>query len=499
VVDKVGIARYTVINALELAVKTAKDFTEFFYIGQTEIDMARREAIQDLVNKLGDAQERWWAVNERVRELDDAQRALRALIAQGDRIQAERQVFRQRAAAVVQGYRTRDAAFRLFRNEKLERYKTLFDLSARYALLAANAYDYETGLLGTRAGRDFRGRIIASRALGVVSDGEPQFAGSNTGDPGISSALAEMKADWDVVRGRLGINRPDTDSTTVSLRTEKERILPGTEGDTNWKDVLNRARTADILADSDVRRFCMQIDDGSGLPVPGLILTFSTTVANGLNLFGRPLAAGDHAFSPSSFATKIGGVGVALEGYRGMGDPSAIGEAVLTASGASASDPSVWFLDPQGLSATPYVYLIPVGVDSMRSPPLGDASQIRTWSVQDLAIPMPFNIGGSDFSTKKLYQSADSLMEPLFGIRKHPAFRAVSDIAKFELVFYSDSLPRTEFLNERLVGRSVWNSQWKLVIPGRTLLADPNEGLDRLIQTLTDIKLNFTTYSYSGN
>jgi hypothetical protein len=101
VVDKVGIARYTVINALELAVKTAKDFTEFFYIGQTEIDMARREAIQDLVNKLGDAQERWWAVNERVRELDDAQRALRALIAQGDRIQAERQVFRQRAAAVA--------------------------------------------------------------------------------------------------------------------------------------------------------------------------------------------------------------------------------------------------------------------------------------------------------------------------------------------------------------------------------------------------------------
>ena len=499
VVDGIAIARHTVVSALEMAVNDARIFEEFYKLEPLSRDTELRSAVQDLVNQLGNAQERWWTVNERVRELDDAQRALRALIAQGDRIQAERQVFRQRAAAVVQGYRTRDAAFRLFRNEKLERYKTLFDLSARYGLLAANAYDYETGLLGTRAGRDFRGRIIASRALGVVSDGEPQFAGSNTGDPGISSALAEMKADWDVVRGRLAINRPDTDSTTVSLRTEKERILPGSEGDINWKDVLNRARTADILADSDVRRFCMQIDDGSGLPVPGLILTFSTTVANGLNLFGRPLAAGDHAFSPSSFATKIGGVGVALEGYRGMGDPSAIGEAVLTASGASASDPSVWFLDPQGLSATPYVYLIPVGVDSMRSPPLGDASQIRTWSVQDLAIPMPFNIGGSDFSTKKLYQSADSLMEPLFGIRKHPAFRAVSDIAKFELVFYSDSLPRTEFLNERLVGRSVWNSQWKLVIPGRTLLADPNEGLDRLIQTLTDIKLNFTTYSYSGN
>jgi hypothetical protein len=45
----------------------------------------------------------------------------------------------------------------------------------------------------------------------------------------------------------------------------------------------------------------------------------------------------------------------------------------------------------------------------------------------------------------------------------------------------------------------VWNSQWKLVIPGDTLLADPKEGLSRFIQTVKDIKLYFTTYSYSGN
>lgn len=75
----------------------------------------------------------------------------------------------------------------------------------------------------------------------------------------------------------------------------------------------------------------------------------------------------------------------------------------------------------------------------------------------------------------------------------------VSDPAKFDLVFYSDSLPRNEFINNRLVGRSVWNSQWKLVIPGRTLLNNPKEGLERFIRTVTDIKLNFTTYSYAGN
>ncbi len=497
VLDKIALARYTIMAALELAVNTARRHEEI-HIGALEGDKEARAAVNALGNRLADLQQRLWTINEQLRILDDKQRAVRTLVALGDSLQAERQADRQRAAAVVQGYRTRDAAFRIFRNEKLERYKTLFDLAARYSLLAANAYDYETGLLGTSAGRDFIGRIVASRALGVVRNGEPQFAGSNTGDPGLSSALAEMKADWDVLRGRLGFNNPDAYGTTVSLRVEKERILPGTEGDTNWKDTLNRARTADILADPDVRRFCLQVDSGNGLPVPGLILNFSTTVADGLNLFGHPLAAGDHAFSPSSFATKIFGLGVALEGYRGMANPAANG---ASTGGASLPDPNLWFLDPQGLSATPYVYLLPVGVDSMRSPPLGDGGGVRTWMVDDLAIPMPFNIGGSDFSTKLLYQSADSLTEPLFAVRKHQAFRPVSTAEVFSPSLYGSNgtLVRSQFTNNRLVGRSVWNSQWKLIIPGRTLLNDPNEGLERFIQTVKDIKLHFVTYSYSGN
>ena len=63
----------------------------------------------------------------------------------------------------------------------------------------------------------------------------------------------------------------------------------------------------------------------------------------------------------------------------------------------------------------------------------------------------------------------------------------------------SGTLRRSQYTNNRLVGRSVWNSQWKLVIPGCNLLNDPKEGLDRFIQTVTDVKLHFVTYSYSGN
>jgi hypothetical protein len=403
---------------------------------------------------------------------------------------------------VVQGFRTRDAAFRIFRNEKLERYKTLFDLAARYAFMAAQAYDYETGLLGTAQGREFINRIVRSRALGVMLNGEPQFAGSNTGDPGLSSTMAEMWADWSVVKGRLGFNNPDGYGTTVSLRREFFRIPEGSQNDndSNWKNVLHAGRK-NLLLDADVQRHCLQIDPGDGQAVPGIVLEFTTTIADGYNLFGRLLAAGDHAFSPSSFATKIFGVGVALEGYLGMDAPSANASTINYAGGTSPSDPSLSYLDPNALSATPYVYLIPVGVDSMRSPPLGDPSVVRQWSVADMAVPLPFNLGGSDFSSAPLWQSSASLTEPLFAIRKHQAFRPVSSAAYFDNSIYtvSGGLQRSQYTNNRLIGRSVWNSKWKLVIPGKTLLNDPNEGLERFIHTVKDVKLRLVTYSYSGN
>jgi hypothetical protein len=368
--------------------------------------------------------------------------------------------------------------------------------------MAAQAFDYDTGLLYTDQGREFVNRIVRARALGVMQDGRPQFAGSNTGDPGLSSAMAEMYADWTVLRGRLNFRNPDAYGTTVSLRTENFRILPGTNGNDNWQGILNQARKANLLDDSDVRRYCLQIDPRNGLPVPGMILEFSTTIADGLNLFGHPLAAGDHAFSPSSFATKIFAMGVALEGYVGMDDPNANGSAVDESGASSPADPDLAFLDPSALAATPYVYLIPVGVDSMRSPPLGDTSVVRTWSVDDVAIPLPFNIGNSGFSSAPLWQSSDSLTEPLFSIRKHQAFRPVSSANIFgTLVVYwtGGELERSQYTNTRLIGRSAWNSRWKLVIPGKTLLDNPDEGLERLIRTLTDVKLFFHTYSYSGN
>ena len=455
-----------------------------------------KESVLPLDLKLKELNNSLYDIQEASIQYGGAQTQYRNLVAKGIRIQAERAMTRRNTAAVIQGFRTRDSALRVFRNEKLERFKTLRDMASKYAFLAAQAYDYETGLLGSDEGRKFINKIINSRALGVVVDGEPVFAGSESGDPGISSSLAELKNDWSVVKGRLGLNNPDLYYTTLSLRKEKYRILSGEAGSREWGDVLEQSRKSNILDDKDVRRYCMQVGFEDNRPVPGIIIDFSTTIKKGLNVFGNELAGGDNQFSTSSFATKIWSAGIAFEGYVGMDDENANNH-----GGISPANPTEIWLDPNALSKTPYVYLIPVGKDYMRSPPLGDESKIRSWTIQDLAVPLPFNIGNSEYSTKKLWQSSDSLTEDLFSIRKHQPFRALSS---FDTVTPNTSIWKTDgydgsATSRRLIGRSVWNSKWKIVIPGHTLLNDPEAGLDRFIQTVKDIKVHFNTYSYSGN
>ena len=167
-----------------------------------------------------------------------------------------------------------------------------------------------------------------------------------------------------------------------------------------------------------------------------------------------------------------------FQGYVGM-DP--VGGGTPSSSLTSA------------LSANPEVYLIPAGIDSMRTPPLGDANNVRSWSVKDQALPLPLNIGASNYSSLQLFTPQGTLNEQLWIPRKHQAFRAVDSAS-----YFYGTMP-AEFTNSRLVGRSVWNSGWKIVIPAESLLSDEQTGLTNFINTVSDIKLFFRTYSNSGN
>ncbi len=479
--------------AAELA-QNALDRAADLALAGVEWTHENRQLIYELVETLEGFIGIQGPVDAALRQVDQAERDLFALRAEGDRILHQRLVFRQHTAAIIQGYRTRDFAFRAFRDEALERYNALFDLAAQYTYLAARAYDYETGLLdasGNARAADFYEKIVRARALGIVSNGVPQFAGASTGDPGLSGVLAEMAGDWSVAKTRLGFNNPDRYRTTFSLRQENARIIPGTEGDGTWKDLLSASKLDNILDDPDVRRHAMQAGNQTAYAVPGIVLSFSTTIDAGYNFFGKPLAGGDHGFSPTSFATKIRSSGIAFQGYIGMDDPTSLGGTLSGIGATSPTSPNLSSSDPNALSATPYIYLIPAGVDTMRSPPLGDSDTLRSWTVQDQAIPLPFNISGSDYSTQPAWVSAASLSEPPFMLRKHQAFRAVPDGTVFS------SSPG--FTNARLIGRSVWNSRWKIVIPGNTLLNDPKRGVEIFLDTVKDIKLHIESYSYSGN
>ena len=103
-----------------------------------------------------------------------------------------------------------------------------------------------------------------------------------------------------MVKGRLGINNPDPNGTVFSLRQELFRIRtdqPTADDNTLWKQVLQQHIMSNVLNDPDVSIYCNNIRKANGSAVPGIVIPFSTTIEQGLNFFGWPLAAGDHNFS----------------------------------------------------------------------------------------------------------------------------------------------------------------------------------------------------------
>ncbi len=403
------------------------------------------------------------------------------LLSQGERLIEEMATFRASAAAEVQKYRYQDMTFRVFRNDAIQKYRAQFDLAARYTYLAATAYDYETNLLyeGAGAGEKFLTDIVRERNLGQVIDGLP-IAGS----PGLADPLARLRLNFDVLKGQLGFNNPQTETNRFSLRSELFRIgladaawpdpyqnPAGNESATLWSEALQAHRVDDLWAIPEFRRFCRPFTIEENGPQPGLVIPFGTTVKWGLNYFGWPLGGGDNSYDPTNFATRVRSAGVWFS------TPDGVSYASL------------------GISNTPRIYLVPAGLDILRSPTSGDMN-IRSWQVVDQKLPVPFPIGASDLIDPGWIPVQDSLSDLLGGVRRFSSFRAYHDSGDFD--------PAETVADSRLVGRSVWNTKWLLIIPGGTLHYDPDVGLDRFIGNdqqpgVSDIKIFFQTYGYSGD
>lgn len=394
-----------------------------------------------------------------------------AVMAKGQRLLADRHRFRRQTAAQIQDYRYKDMTFRIFRNDALQQYRAQFDMAARYVYLAAKAYDYETTLLDSdsRAGSDFLSNIVRQRTIGFIENGQP-LTGSGLADP-----MKRMAQNFQVLKNQLGFNNPQVETNRFSLRQELMRVRMDSGSNSTWQRALRSYLVKDLWDVPEFRRYCRPFA-AEGVAQPGLVIPFTTTVTSGLNFFGWPLSGGDSYYSSTNFATKVRSVGVWFSNYNAV-----------------------------GLAQTPRIYLIPVGEDILRTPS-SSFKDIRTWQVVDQKLPQPFPVDTTELENNPDWiPSVDTVFDEMFEIRKHSDFRAYHD---------SGYINQSEMqYDTRLIGRSVWNSRWLLIIPGQSLLYDPDEGLDTFINGpliegsdnertgngIFDIKLFFETYGYSGN
>ena len=449
-------------------------------------------ALEDTINdRLEEAEslgEAWGALDDACsavissyRELQIAQAAVETVIAEAQRIIDERTLVRQQAVDSFTQARYGEMFFRIQRDNALSRYTSMFDLAQKYAYLAAQAYDYETGLLSSdsASGENFISRIVGARTLGEFDDdGNPIAAtGAVKGDGGLADILAEMDANWLVLKPRLGINNPQPYATWFSLRHDLFRILEGEPGDKAWKTELRKHIVEDLNAVPEFRHYCQPLSGSTAAKEPGFVIPFSSAIAHGYNFFGQPLTSGDSSLDPTYYATHISSAGVHFENY-----------------------------DRKVFANTPVAYLVPVGEDRMRA--VGDPDTVLSWKVVDQTIPAPFLIGSTkldDPDWTPLYNGNTGGNDVGARIRKHPSFRA----------YYGakDEEPGNDRLDcTRLVGRSAWNTKWLLIIPAGSMNADREAALAAFIggvdqnrdgkleyEGVSDIKIGLKTYSASGN
>jgi len=254
----------------------------------------------------------------------------------------------------------------------------------------------------------------------------------------------------------MGFNNPQSEANRFSVRKELFRLEDSS--DAKWRQELQKHYTPNIYGNDAVARLAQRPYGETGA-VPGLVIPIGTNIRDGLNFFGLPLGPGDSAYDASQFATKIASAGIWFKNY-----------------------------DTTRLANTPRVYLLPAGKDVIR--PRDASGELRYWNITEQLLPVPYPITPDDLANPDWLARVDGLNGQLFASKPYARLRAYP---------YSPNLVPDELNTDtRLIGRSVWNTQWLLVIPGSTLLADPGVGIERFIADVDDIYLYFQTYAYAG-
>jgi len=383
------------------------------------------------------------------------------------RLVNERKRLVARADGSLAEERWRDLSFRVFRNAALKNYRGLFDIAARYVVLAARAYAYEFDARSD--GDDALSGIYRERLLGD----EGGFV------RGLQGVLARLEA----IAPASKFNRPLETLGERSFSFRRNLLGISDEEEFPIPDLRFRAwlesqivdRLEDLTEIRDQAQVSVQRDYG-----PALVIPFATEIES-RNFFGQgpELPFGNANFSITrnakirSFAIRLDGVDAALG------------------------------TDPQ--SGTVFVYLLPVGDSVLRentNRPVIEDELATPWAVVDQYLPVPSLAQAPDL-TKRRYNpwrsGAQSGGNFLGAIKRHRDSEAQIELGQ----------PLR--LNTNLAGRSAWNTRWLLVIPGSqwTSSSDPFEIRRKLRQFIygttadpaaergiNDIRLIIQAYSH---
>lgn len=395
------------------------------------------------------------AIVQQYQTVREAEMRYRSAVDQGRRLLTDLARLRRETSATVLGARYRDAVNGALRAEALSEYNRQVDAAARQVFRAALAYDYETiGSGYTRRGFErLLQDIIRQRAIGDV-DGPRTVRGAHNGLAGI---LAQLIFRYETAfKPTSGFLQARTRALTLSLRSglfEVGRVREIDEGGDpvlaavqrnqsaaeDWRRALVAARRPD-LRDIPEYAACCADARGGDRAAPGLVFTFQTRIAPGLNLFGNRLE-NDYQAPANAAAHRLQGVAVVLDGYN----PAAL-----------------------RMSPNPQAFLIPVGRDVTQGK-RGEGA--RAWRVRDVFADDP------------------ARLRAMTGMSVYPG----------EAAFFAEADP----YHAGLIGRSLENTQWMLIIPARSFRANGEAALDKLLglkngrAEIEDIELRVQIYSYN--
>ncbi len=387
-------------------------------------------------------------------------------ITRGQLLLRKRNRLKARTEGDLLEQRWKDMSFRVFRNAALKNYRGLFDLAARYVVLAGRAYSYEFDRRSD--GENILSGIFQERRLGSAS--------------GVSGGLQTVISRLDASVTVNNFNRPLESLGERTFSFRRNLLGIGVQDfpndDLRFRSFLESQiveRVEDLAEIADLAQLSEARDFG-----PGIVIPFTTEIES-RNFFGRgpELPFGNTNFSITRNA-KIRSYAIRLDGVD-----SGVG------------------IDPQ--QGTVFVYFLPVGESVLRennNQPVIEKEPAVPWAVVDQFLPLPPQVLGTD-AVKRSFnpwrtaaQSGGNFLNAIKRQRDSEAQIELGQPLRF---------------NTLLAGRSAWNTRWLLAIPGSqwTSSTDPADVRFKLRQLIygvqadpgqhvgiTDIRLVIQAYSH---